>query len=330
MKISNETKIGVLTTLSIVLLILGFNFLKGNKIFEHNRKIYALFKNVDGLETSDAVVIKGLPIGTVAEISAADPDLKEIRVTINLKKDVHIPKNSFAYISTGLISSATIVITRGDSQEYLSDGDNLPTVEKSGLVAQVETNINPIVTRLNGTLASLDSLVEVVGSMFDPRAKNNFSSILNHLAASSASLQLMLNEESGSLAKSLSNVNSFTGNLAKNNDHVTHTLDNLDKVTTNLSNTKIQETVATINSTMSELKGVITKLNSSNGSLGLLMNDKKLYQNLEGTTRSLNTLLDDVRLHPKRYVNISVFGKKDKSGPLAAPLADSSLKPGTP
>ncbi len=328
MKISNETKIGVLTAISITLLILGFNFLKGNKVFEHNRKIYAMFRNVEGMEVSDAVVINGLPIGTVSDISEADKDLQEIRVTINMKKDIHIPSNSIAYINTGLISSAQIIIKKGDATDYLTDGDTLATQEKVGLMAQVESNINPIVSKLNGTLQSLDSLVEVIGSLFDPKTKNNFSSILAHLAVSSASLQAMLNTQSGTLAKSLDNVNTFTANLAKNNDHVTKTLDNLDKTTTALSNTKIQETVETINSTMAQLKTVIAKMNSNNGSLGLLLNDKKLYQNLEGTSRSLNILLDDFRVHPKRYVNISVFGKKDKTGPLTAPLPDSASKSG--
>ena len=328
MKISNETKIGVLTTVSIVLLILGFNFLKGNKLFEKSRNIYANFKNVDGLEASDAVMINGLSIGNISDISEADKDVKNIRVTINLKKDVHIPKNSIASINTGIISSATIVIIKGDAADYLVDGDTLSTVEKVGLLDQVQNNINPVLSKLSGTLQSLDSLVVVVGSMFDPKTKNNFSSIFANLAVSSASLQGILNTQSGTLAKSLNNVDSFTKNLAKNNDHITNTLDNLDKTTTSLSNAKIQEAVANLNSTMTDLKNVVGKINNSNGSLGLLINDKKLYQNLESSTRSLNILLDDVRVHPKRYVNISVFGRKDKSGALTAPLTDSASKSG--
>src|SRR5580693_6251697 len=106
MKISNETKIGVLTTISITLLILGFNFLKGNKLFQRSRNIYAIFKNVSGLEVSDAVMINGLSIGTISAINEEDRDVKNIRVTINLRKDIDIPKNSVASINTALISSA--------------------------------------------------------------------------------------------------------------------------------------------------------------------------------------------------------------------------------
>jgi phospholipid/cholesterol/gamma-HCH transport system substrate-binding protein len=163
--------------------------------------------------------------------------------------------------------------------------------------------------------------------MFDPRLKNNFASLMGNLAGSTAQLQLLLNAQTGELAQSLKHMNEFTGNLAKNNDKVNQTLDNVEKTTSNLAAAKIPETVASLQSTINELKGVVAKLNSDNGSIGLLMNDKGLYQNLEATTRSMNTLLDDVRLHPKRYVNISVFGKKDKSGPLMAPLPDSASKP---
>ena len=328
MKISNETKIGVLAEIDITLLILGFNFLKGKEVFAQKKRIYAIFKNVEGMEVSNAVRIQGLQIGTVYAINESDKDMHGIVVTINLKKDVHIPKNSIATINSGLISSSYIVITKGDASDYLDNGDTLQTHDKLTLVSQVEKNIDPIVSRLNNTLESLDSLVQVIGSMFDPKTKNNFQAIFGHLAATSASLEKLLNTENGALASSLNNINSFTGNLAKNNPRIDSTLTNLQKTSEKLSSAKIGEAVDNIQSTMNELKAVVDKINSNNGSLGLLINDKKLYQNLEGTTRSLNILLDDLRIHPKRYVNISVFGKKDKTGPLTAPLNDSSSKQG--
>jgi phospholipid/cholesterol/gamma-HCH transport system substrate-binding protein len=328
MKISNETKIGALTAIAITLLILGFNFLKGKDLFTKSKKIYAIFNNVEGMEVSNAVRINGLQVGTVFDINEKDKDMSAIVVTINLKKDVHIPKNSIATVNSGLISSSSVVITKGDASDFLENGDTIATQNKLNLVSQVEKNIDPIVARLNGTLESLDSLVEVVGSLFDPKVKNNFAAIFTHLANTSAALEKMLNSENSSLVKTLDNMNSFTGNLAKNNGRIDTTLSNLEKTTDKFSNAKIDEAVASVQSTMNELKEVIAKINNSNGSLGLLVKDKKLYQNLESTSRSLNILLDDFRLHPKRYVNISVFGKKDKTGPLTAPVSDSTSKSG--
>jgi phospholipid/cholesterol/gamma-HCH transport system substrate-binding protein len=163
--------------------------------------------------------------------------------------------------------------------------------------------------------------------MFDPRLKNNFAALMGNLAGTTAQMQILLNAQTGQLAQALKHMNEFTGNLAKNNDKVNQTLDNVEKTTSNLAAAKIPETVASLQSTINQLKDVVAKLNSNNGTIGLLMNDKGLYQNLESTTRSLNTLLDDFRVHPKRYVSISVFGKKDKNGALMAPLPDSASKP---
>ena len=328
MKIANETKIGILAVVALAGLILGFNFLKGSSLFEHSKKLYALFDNVDGMEVSNAVQIEGLTVGNISAISESDQDLSRgIVVTITLKKKVHIPKNSVASLNPGLLLSPTLVIARGDATDYLNDGDTLITKQKANLFAQVQESINPVVLKLGGTLTSLDSLIEVIGTMFDPKTKHNFSSIMANLSASSAELQQLLNTQTGMLAQSLKNLNEFTGNLAKNNDRINHTLENVDKTTTGLASAKIPEAVDGLNTTLGDLRNTIQRINSSNGSLGLLINDRHLYQNMEDATRSLNTLLDDLRVHPKRYVSLSVFGKKDKTGPLMAPLPDSASKP---
>jgi phospholipid/cholesterol/gamma-HCH transport system substrate-binding protein len=328
MKIANETKIGVLAVVAIAGLILGFNFLKGSSLFEHKKNIYAVFDSVEGMEVSNMVQINGLTIGSVSAIDASDKDLSRgIVVTITLKKDVNIPKNSLAWLNPGLLLSPTLVIDKGDATQFLSSGDTIMTKKKPGLIAQVEQNINPVVAKVGVTLESLDSLIQAVGRMFDPRLKGNFGALMANLAASSAQLQILLNAQTGALAGTLKNMNEFTGNLAKNDDKINRTLDNVEKTTSNLAASKIPETVAALQTSITELNGIMGKLNSPNGSIGLLLNDKKLYQNLEGTTRSLNILLDDVRLHPKRYINVSVFGRKDKTGPLMTPLSDSVSKP---
>lgn len=328
-KIANETKIGVLAVVALAALILGFNFLKGTSLIHRSKHLFAVFDNVEGLEVSNAVQIDGLSIGNITAINESDKDLSNgIVVTITLNKDVHIPKNSIGEINSGFISAATIVIKRGDDSHYLADGDTLQTMQKANLFAQVQSSVNPVILKLGGTLTSLDSLIEVIGTMFDPRLKNNFSSIIANMAVTSAELQRLLNTQTGAIAQSLKNMNDFTGNLARNNDHITHTLDNLEKVSDSLAASKIPQTVESLRATMGDLRAAIGRVNSPNGTMGLLLNDKSLYQNMVSTTRSLNILLDDLRAHPKRYVNISVFGKKDKSGYLTAPLDSTASKPG--
>jgi phospholipid/cholesterol/gamma-HCH transport system substrate-binding protein len=324
MKITNETKIGALASIAILLLILGFNFLKGKDLFEHRKKIYAVFNNVDGLELSNSVSIKGLEVGSVYAIQPIDKDVNGILVTISMKKDVNIPKNSVAIINTGIINSATIFIEKGNASDFATDGDTLATIAKAGILSDVQRNLSPVMKNLNLTLESLDSLIRVIGGLFDPQVKNNFSSIIANLARSSASLQVMLNDRTSSLAHSMTHLDSFTNNLANNNQRISNTLDNLEKTTGKLANAKIDETLQSVQGATNSLKDAINKVNSTNGTIGLLLNDKKLYLNLENTSRSLNILLDDLRMHPKRYVNISVFGSKDKKGPLMAPINDTS------
>jgi phospholipid/cholesterol/gamma-HCH transport system substrate-binding protein len=331
MKVSNETKVGALTAISITLLILGFNYLKGKNLFSKaNTEIYAVFDKVDGLNIANPANINGLQIGKIYEMHERDRNLSGIVVTINLIKDIDIPKNSFATVSSDLLGASAINITLGDSKDYMKNGDTLVTHYTAGLIEGLKASLSPTMNSVNGTVKSLDSLLKVVGTYFDPATKSNFQNIIANLSKTSVDLQKLMDAQNSTLAKSLNNVNSITGNLANNNDKITHTLDNLDKASGKFANIKIDETLTSIQGTLNEFKGVLAKANSRDGSIGLMLNDPKLYQNLESTTYKLNILLDDFRTHPKRYVNVSVFGKKDKGQPLTSPLLDDSTSKSLP
>ena len=326
MKISNETKVGILAAVAITLLILGFNFLKGKNLFDKTLRLYAVFPRVNGLALSNPVMINGLQVGAVYKFEEKSKNLADgIVVTINMNKELHIPKNSYATISSDLLGTTIMNIELGDDiNNSLKDGDTVITRSALGVLDNFKKSLDPAIVKLDGTLASLDSLLEVVGGYFDPKTKNNFQGIIGNLNKSTASLQILLNDQTGTLARSLENLNSFTGNLVKNNDKIDSTLGNLEKASNKFANLKLEQAINNLDSTLVETKTLFAKVNSNDGTLGLLMNDKKLYQNLESTSRSLNILLDDFRVHPKRYVHVSVFGKKDKSTPLSAPLSDST------
>lgn len=326
MKISNETKIGILAVAAITILILGFNFLKGKNLFEKNDKIYAIFPKVTGLLGSNPVLVNGLQVGMVSDIHERSRNLSDgIVVTINLARDVDIPKNSVAVISAELLGSASVVIEPGNSAEFLQNGDTLASRNKPGLLDEVSSSINPALKSLDGTLQSMDSLIQVAGTYFDPATKNNFHKIFANLSAASTSLNTLIASQNSSLNKTLAHVNSITGNLDSNKSKINNTLSNLETTSSKLADLKLEETISNLNNTVAGLNGVLAKANNKDGTIGLLLNDKKLYSNLENTSRSLNILLDDLRVHPKRYISISVFGKKDKSTPLAAPLLDSTV-----
>jgi phospholipid/cholesterol/gamma-HCH transport system substrate-binding protein len=333
MKISNETKIGALTAIAITLLVLGFNFLKGKTFFGKSHNLFAKYTNVQGLANSNPVIINGLQVGTVYSITT-DKNMKEILVNMNLTKDVNIPVNSIATIKTNLLSTPSLEIKLGDASSYLSKNDTIKTEASAGLLDAAVQELRPVLGQVKNGVKSLDSFLLNVNGVIDPYAKNNIRGILENLnkttvglVASSASLQILLNTQTGTLAKSLGNINSFTGNLANNNDKLTGVLTNLDKTTTNLANLDLQKTLNTLTATIGDLQATIGKLNSNTGTAGLLLNDTKLYNNLTATTNKLNLLLDDLKTNPKRYINISVFGKKDKGSALMVPLPDTVNAP---
>ena len=325
MKISNETKVGLLTIVALTLLILGFNFLKGNNVFQRSKKIYAVFDEVGSLEKSNDVKIKGNAIGKVYDKKFTDKNASGIVVTINITTNINIPSNSVAFISSPLTGTAYINIQLGDGNTYLKNGDTIETKLTNGLLGDLTSQVSPTLEKARTAIDSLTGVLGSVNRLFDPSTKNNIQGIINNLLVSSASLEKLLNTETGMLAKTIGNLNAVTGNLNNNKDTINDILRNVDATTRQLANLNLKQTMDSVQATISQLSGVMYKINHNNGTLGLLMNDPKLYDNLKNTSLGLEILIDDIKAHPKRYVNFSVFGKKDKGGYLTSPLPKDSL-----
>ncbi|HXS56891.1 MAG TPA: MlaD family protein [Hanamia sp.] len=332
MKISNETKIGALAIVGIALLVIGFNFLKGKNLFKKDTHIYAVYQDVQGLTKSNPVVINGLQIGRIESLDGGK-DMRRILVTVNLFKDVNIPSNSLAVINPNLLGSPSLEIQLGSATTYLQNGDTLLTTLSGGAFDEALKIINPVLYEVRNAVKSLDSVLHIVTGVFDPTTKNNIRGIVENLntttasfAITAASLQQMMDAQNGALAKSLGNVNSFTANLNANSGKLDSILENARIVSKNFAAVDLQKTLDSLNVAVNNFKQGSEKINSKEGSLGLLLNDKSLYDNLQSTSNKLNILIDDIRVHPKRYVGISIFGKKDKGNFITAPLIDDTLK----
>lgn len=326
MRVSNETKVGVLAAVAITLLILGFNFLKGKNLLRGRETVYAVFPKVDGLSTSDAVKINGLQVGIVSEMEEADADVSKVVVGFHLSRDVNIPDDSYATISANPLGSTVVNIVRGTSAKSVTGGDTIRTMQSAGLLDDLKGTLTPAMSKVDGTLQSLDSLVEQAGSVLDPAMKANLQATMANLSQASRSLNVLLDTKKGALASTLGNVESFTGNLKRNNDSINRIVSNAATLTDRLARLELEETVAKLQKTLDNLNRTLAKIEKGDGTLGLLVNDPKLYNNLNSTSNSLNVLLQDLRLHPKRYINVSVFGKKDKDQPLMQPLPDTATK----
>lgn len=332
MKLNNETKVGILAIVAILALVLGFNFLKGKNIFSKPPVLYAVFEKLGSLQKSNEVKINGLPIGTVFNYTPTDKEVSSIIVEIHLNRDINIPANSIAFIDGAIVGASYISIEKGDANAYLKSGDTINTRLDEGLMSNIKTQITPTITRVNETLDSLKLVIGSVNSILDPSTNHNLQTLIAQLTVSSANLAQLTNAQSGALASTLNNLNRVTDNLARSNDAISSSIRNVEVTTSNLANAPIQQTVAglqdavgELRNTIVELKGTVAKVNSPDGSLGALLNDRKMYDNLNRTLLSLEILLDDVRVHPKRYVNISVFGGKSKPDPLTSPVIKDTI-----
>lgn len=327
MKISNETKVGALTALAITLLILGFNFLKGKSLFKTGTFIYAKVVETKGIMTSHPVLINGYQVGSVYDLQAKSKNIDTIIVAIKLDQEINIPENSIASIVSNPLGSPRIEISKGNSKLFLKKNDTIPTLDAPGMFTEVTNQLTPVVDQVKVTLRTLDTVLRNINEVFDPYTKHNMQDIVANLSkisgslvVSTASVQQMLNQQTGAVAQSMNNLNSFTGNLARNNEKITGTLNNLQTTSNNLASADINGTVGQLRQTVERLNTSIEKLDSKDGTIGKLLNDNQIYDNLANTTRSLNILMDDIRVNPKRYVTISIFGGKSKGQYLTSPL----------
>lgn len=323
MQISNETKVGALTVIAVTLLVLGFNFLKGKTLIRKTNLIYAKFSNVGGLENSSPVKINGFKIGNVYEISAANESVSEVVVAINLEEKVQIPDNSMAAILNSITGTTSIQIARGDSKNFIKIGDTLSSNPNPDIISTLMNNLTPVMTSIKTTVDSLQYTVQALNQILNTTTQNHIKELVANLNQSAKSLSVILDEKEGNLAKTLENAEQFSAQLNKETSSIHSIITNLKNTSEQLAAANLKSSVDRINETLTDIQAILQKAKTKEGTLGLLLNDPKLYQHLQQTSRSLTILLDDIKTHPKRYINVSVFGKKDKSKPLTAPLSDS-------
>ncbi|MVT10396.1 MlaD family protein [Chitinophaga tropicalis] len=327
-KVSNETKVGVLAALAIAMLILGFNLLKGKSLFSKSKTIYAVYTQVNGLQPSATVQVNGLVVGSVANLDLMDQKAGKILVTIRITKKIDIPYNSVARITSDLLGTKAVQIDFGNANEYLKDKDTIYAAVDGSITDALKEQLNPLVKKLEGTLGSVDSVLLTVNSIFDTTTKGNLRQAIGHLnttmsnfTRTSASLNNMLDPDHGNVKATFDNLESLTANLKNNNDKITAILGNAEKTTAALANGQLDKTLAELQQMATRLNETLAKLNSTDGTAGMLLNDKKAYYNLQNSLNSLNKLLEDLRINPKRYVHFSLFGKKSKVQPIPSDTA---------
>ncbi|MCX8020420.1 MAG: MlaD family protein [Chitinophagaceae bacterium] len=326
MKVSNETKVGVLTITALTVLVLGFNFLKGNTIFRKSKKIYAVFRDLGSLSKSNVVKINGYIIGNVYDITAKDKDLSGIIATIHLTQDINIPVDSRATISSPPVGAAYINIIKGNSKEMLKAGDTLNTIPSSDLLNSIRDQLSPVSEKLKNSLDSLSMVLSNFNKTLSEENRAHLQQILINLNKTSRDLNRLLDAENSILSRTLQNAESFSQTLKNSSDDLKTTIAMARKTVEKLSEVEVEPTLKKLDDAISEFRDLTKKIQSNQGTLGALINDKTLYKKLNDAALSLEILLDDLRTQPKRYVNISIFGRKDKKGPITSPLPKDTIR----
>ena len=306
MKLSRELKTGIIVIGGILLFIMGFSFLKSSPIFDNSKTFYAVYPNVGGLQPGTSVSINGFNVGKVNDIRFLD-EKGNLLVTFTVGNDFKFSKNSIVELyDTGIIGGKGLQIRPVfDATGIAQSGDTLVTETRPGITDLAQEKLTPLVRKFESAISDADSVLINVNSVLDVKTKKELKEViggLNNLIVSlngsAASLNQLLDGNKDKLESSIKNFEVLTTNFAKLSD--------------SLNTAGLGRTLASLESTMASLNKVTQKIENGDGTLGLLMNDKELYDNLNSSTRELDLLLQDFRLNPKRYVNVSVFGKKQK------------------
>jgi phospholipid/cholesterol/gamma-HCH transport system substrate-binding protein len=315
LKIANETKIGVLTVIAVALLVMGFNLLKGNALFSRSTTLYAVYDNVSGLAPANPVEVNGLKIGSVNSLTVVNGNVDQIRVRLTIQPGVDIPQNSVARIvSADLLGSKAIVIDFGNATEYLQDDDTIQSAPGTSLTSNLMSDLKPLSGKIQNTLVSLDTVLNDFHSSLNNQTRNNLQSSIAELNMTMKNLSGV----SAQLDHLVKNLNEFTSNLTASNDTITQILGNTREITGDIAASDLKGTIEEMRQTIGALGEVIARIDSSKGSLGMLVNDKQLYDNLAASTKDLDLLMKDLRANPHRYVHFSLFGRKNKTQPVGA------------
>ena len=299
MKITREVKTATLVISGILLFIYLFNFLKGNDLFDSSRTFYAVYENVEGLAPSTPVTINGLNVGKVLEIGFMDDGSGKLLVKLVVDNEFAFSKNSKAQLyETGLIGGKAIAIVPAfDNAETAIKGDFLKGTIKAGLSELVNKRLTPLQEKLETTIVSADSLLVNLNSIFDKKTKYHLkhsiaelNSTITSFKTTSTSLNELVTSNQEKLNSTLNNVEKISGNLTL--------------ITDSIAKADLTKTIEDLQITITNFNKVLTSIENGEGSMGKLMKEEGLYNNLEGATKELEELLKDIKLHPKRYFRI--------------------------
>tara|TARA_B110000240_G_scaffold31828_1_gene34177 strand:+ start:167 stop:1147 length:981 start_codon:yes stop_codon:yes gene_type:complete len=303
-----SVKVGVLSLLTIFLLYFGINFLKGINVMNNGRVFYAYYDNVSGLTEGNSVTVKGYKIGTITKINFDLEKENLLKVTLHVENGINIPLNTIAKImSTDLMGTKGISLSLGDTSVMSVSGSELASSIESSLQDEVNAQILPLKNKTEQLIGSIDSVMTVITSVLNKDARESLTKSLvslDHTFSTLSETMLVVdkivNENEKNISTIMTNFTSISSNLNASNEEIKNIISNFSSISDSLAK-------ADILSTLSSIDKITSKINNSEGSLGQLVNDKELYNNLKDASQELDELIADMKLHPERYLTFSIL-----------------------
>jgi len=305
--VSRELKTGVIAILIIILVIWGYNFMKNQKVFDNSRTLFAEYQNVQGLVKSSPVTINGLIVGKVEKISFHPSKEGVLVVNINFTDEIEFSTNSVAEIySPDFISGKSLKIRIAyDDAPIAKNGDTLIGKFDSGILGTINEQIAPLQNKVESFIVNTDTVMYNLNSVLDIENQKNLKLSLKHMSATLANFEKFSKSADKILAANNNKIDSILNNANVAMNSFAQMMDSLEKA-------DLGATVKRLQVTLDGFNKLLDGIEQGNGSIGKLMKDDQLYINLENASKELEELLRDLKMHPKRYVNVSVFGKKEK------------------
>ena len=302
MKISKESKVGVLVAIAIAILAIGYNFMKGEDIFTSSNEYYGKYKKIEGLFKSNPVLINGYKVGSVSSVQMNNETL-ELTVGVIVSEYIKIPKNSIMKIvNNDMIGSKAVEIIFGDSKEVAKNGDFFTAQQDQGIAQAVSGVLTPITQSVNSVLGNMDTAiagVDLRGTLRDA------SLALRSFKETADKLNKLLDGKDAQITNILNDVEKTTSGFGGLTPKIDTILLELDKTAKDLNQIEFNQLASQINTLSEELSKTTVAINQKDGSLGMLVHDKSLYDNLDSSLSQLKSLLKDIEKYPRRYTGIT-------------------------
>jgi phospholipid/cholesterol/gamma-HCH transport system substrate-binding protein len=319
--VSKEFKIGTIVLISLVLLVVGVNYLKGISLFINQRTFYAVYENVDGLGPANPVVLNGFKVGQVKHVGFHPKGDGSLLVSFMIDKDeLNVPLNTKArIISSDFFGSKAIELLLGDSSVLALKNDTLPSEIEMSIAEAVRIELVPLKKKTDQLIQGVDDILINLQAFFEddatqglPKVFESLQRTMENLEKTSYRLDNTIASNSTTLTSIFNNVDSITDNLRANNAQISNIVRNLDAVTDSLARVDLAATLNKADQALGDFAEVMDKVNNGDGSIAMLLNTDSLHQSLIQTNLEVQYLINDLYMNPWRYVSVSVFGKKPK------------------